>query len=161
MLLVVVPVVVPVRSPGGGGAGGVGRLNLDAGGARELNADGPRLVPVHFQQGHIDHHLRTRLIQIVDELLRQQQFVRRSPHHNGALARYAVELGVHQQVAQRGLNVVQIVLLGSVRQIERLHCLFFQLLTLGARVGGNKNGVGGDRVPERARDCTHYAQGVQ
>ena len=160
--VVVVPVVVvPVVRGAGGGAGGIWRLQLQAEAARQLDADGPRLVSIHFQQRHVDNHLRTRLIQVVDELLRQQQLVRRGAHDDGALARHAVELGIHQQVAQRGLNIVQIVLLGGVGQIERLHRLFFQFLALGAGIHGDKDGVGGHRVPERARDCANDAQGIQ
>ena len=162
----VLPVVVVPGSggAGGGGAGGsgggVGWLQLHAKRARELKADGPRLVPVHFHQRNVDHYLGTRLVQVIDELLRQQQFIRRSAHHDGALARHPVEFGIDQQVAQRRLNIVQIVLLCRVRQIERLHRLFLQLLALGTSVHRHKDGVGGDRVPKGAGRYANDAQSV-
>ena len=73
------------------------------------------------------------LVQVVDQLLRQQQLVGRAAHHDGVLALHAVDLGVRHHVAQRGLHIVQVVLLPGIGQIKGLHRLLVQLLPLGAR----------------------------
>ncbi len=124
------------------------RLQRYAKAARPRDAQRAFPVLAHFKYGDVDHDFAARLVEIVDELLRQQQFVGRGAHHDGVLALHAVDLGVGHHVAQRGLHIIQIVLLPGIGQIEGLHRLLIQLLALGPRVLRHKDGVAGDGPPE-------------
>ena len=139
----------------------VGGLQRHADAAGPGDAQGPLPVLADLQDGDVHHHLGPRLVQVVDQLLRQQQFVGRAAHHDGVLAGDAVDLGVGQHVAQGGLHVGQVVLLPGVGQIEGLHRLLVQLGALGAGVLGHKDRVVGDRPPEGVGDGAHDAQRVQ
>ena len=72
-------------------------------------------------------------------LLREQKLVGRAAHDDGVLALHAVDLGVGHDVAQGGLDVVEVVLLPGVGQIEGLHRLLVELLALGAGVLRDKD----------------------
>ena len=85
------------RGTGGGRAGGARgaargrwcwrwRLQRDTDAAGPGDAQGPLPVLAHLQDGDVHHHLGARLVQVVDELLRQQQLVGRAAHHDGVLA---------------------------------------------------------------------------
>ena len=149
----------------GSGAACIGRSagrlqgNPDAAGP----GDAQCLLPVfaHFEDGDVHHHLGTRLVQVVDQLFRQQKFVRRGSHHDGVLAGHGVDLGAGQHVANGGLHVGQVILLPRIRQVEGLHRLLIQLRVAGAGVGGHKDGVLGHRPPEGIRDGANNAQRVQ
>ncbi len=117
------------------------RLQLHPHTRRPLQPDRPLPVLAHFQHRYVHHHFRPRLVQVVDDLLRQQQLVRRAPHHQRILARQSVHLDLHQHVAQRRLDVVQVVLLPRIGQVERLHRLLIQFVALRSRVLGHENRV--------------------
>ena len=141
---VVVVVVVEVAAV-------VGVVRVTDRGLRELNTDLPHHVLVDLKHGDIDDHLRARLVEVVDQLLRQQQFIRSGAHDDGVLAGNAVDLGVGEHIAQRGRDVVQVVLLRGVREIEGLHRLLVQLGPLRRVLAATKivlAVIGRQKVPE-------------
>ena len=144
------------------------RLNWRLGGCRATpNAAGPgdaeSALPVlaDFHDGDVDDDFGARLVEIVDEFLRQQKFVGRAAHDDGVLAGDAVDFGAGEYVAQGGLHVVEVVLLPGVGEIEGLDGLLVEFGALDARVLGDKDSVGGDWPPEGAGHGANDAQGVQ
>ncbi len=130
--------------------------------AGPLNAKCLLPVLADFKYGDIDHNFGARLIKIVDELLCQQQFVWRTAADDGVLTGYTVDLEVAgEHVAERGLNVVQIILLPGIGKVEGLHGLLVELGPLGTVILGNKNGVRSYGPPECVRKCAHNAQGIK
>ena len=147
--------------PGGAtGRGGRGRLQGDGDVAGPGNAEVLLPVLAQLQNRDVHHHLGTRLVQVVNQFLRQQQLVRRAANHDGVLAGDRVGLGIGQHIANGGLHVGQVVLLPGVRQVEGLDRLLIQLGALGFGVLCDKNRVVGDRPPEGVRDGAHNAQRI-
>ena len=58
-----------------------------------------------FEHRNVDHHFGPRLVKIVDELLRQQQFIRSAPHYNRILARDSIRMRIRQYVPYRRVYI--------------------------------------------------------
>ncbi len=127
-------------------------LQLHADRAGKLQTDVAQQVLIDFKDGDVDDDLRLGLIEIVDDLLRQQQLIRCAAHDDGALAGNGLHLdrSIHQ-VADRIQDFVQVVGHRNVAEVEGLDGLLFQLGSFLTRVGGNKNRVPGDWTPEGLR----------
>ncbi len=156
------------RRTGGAGAGRAATVGCravglqgDADAAGPGDAQGPLPVFAHLQDGDVDDNFAARLVEVVNELLREQELVGRAAHDNGVLALHAVDLGVGHDVAQGSLHVVEVVLLPGIGQIKSLHRLLVEFLALGARVLRDKNGVAGDRAPEGIGHDADDAQCVE
>ena len=152
---------------GGGGAGTAGIGCRAVGLQGNAEAAGPlhsqRLLPVlaHFEHCDVDYDLAAGLVEVVDELLRQQELVGGATHDDGVLALHRKDLGSGHEVADCGGDVIEVVLLPCVGQIEGLHGLLIQVAPLGGSVLGHEDGIAGDRTPEGIGHHAYDAQGVE
>ena len=87
--------------------------------------------------------------------------IRRRTYDDGVLAVYEVELHRRiEQIAHGHQDLVGVVLLRNVGQVKRLHGLIVQIRALVARILGDKDCIGRDRLPERSTQRLHDPQGV-
>ena len=74
--------------------------DADAAGPRD--AERPLPVLAYLEDGDVDDNLAARLVQVVNELLREEKLVGRGTHDDGVLALHAVDLGIGQYVTAPG-----------------------------------------------------------
>ncbi len=131
------------------------------GAGRPLDAEVAFPVLADLHDRDVDHHFGPRLVEIVNELLGEEQFVRCAAHHQGTLALHAIDLDLGKDIAQSGLDVVEVVLLPGIGQVKRLDCLLVQLGSLGTSILRDEDGIGGNRAPEGVGHGPDDPQGVE
>ncbi len=129
----------------------VGLLKADRDTGRRIDAQVAQLVARHLHDGYFHHHLRLRLVEIFDQLLRHGDLVGSAAYHNRLLGRELLQPLRIQQRAQNVHQVLQLVGLRKIIEVERANDALFQLFALGRSVGGNEDRVGRDRTPEGLR----------
>ena len=151
VVVLTVPLPVPTFCPVVEVRGAGVALQSDGDAGRGTDTEVAQLVAVDLHDGDFDHHLRPRLVEVFDQLLRHRDLVGRAAYHDRLLRRELLQaLGI-QQRAQDVDQVLQLVGLRQIGQIKSADDALFQLLALGRSVGGNKDGVGSDRPPEGLR----------
>ena len=101
-------------------------------------------------------------VEIVQQLLGQDQVLRRRAHDDGVLRVDQVDLVVGvEHIAQRGDYFVGVGLLAGVGQIEGLYGHIVQVGVLLPGVGGDEDGVRRDDLVEGAGDGADDAQRIR
>jgi hypothetical protein len=130
-------------------------------GGRQGDAEVTHLVAVDIEDGYVNDNLRLGPVEIVEELLREKKLVRRGAHDDGVLAGNEGDLGAGiEKVADRGLNLVGIGLLGGVCEVEGLDGYRVEVRALGTGVLGDEDGVGGNRLVKSSGDSSDDAESV-
>ena len=109
----------------------------------------PQAIGARLQHFDLHHHLRLGLVDVADDLLRQQQLVRCVAHNDGILRVELLNALQVQQLAQPRHNFSNILRLKGIRQINRLDDLLFVIAALLRLVGDHQDDVFRDRLPER------------
>ena len=93
---------------------GVVRIDRNRGSLSWENAQVPQAIRARLQHFHLHHYLRLSLVDIMNHLLGQQQFVRRVAHDNRVLRIKLLDSLQVKQLAQPGHDLGQILRLNRV-----------------------------------------------
>jgi len=120
-------------------------------GLRKGDSDVAHLVATDLEDGDVDDDFGAGTVEVVEQLLCEEQLIRRRAHDDGVLAGDEIDLDARvEKVADGDDDFVGIVLRSSVGEVEGLDGLLIKIGAFGARVLGHKDGVGGDGLVEGA-----------